>query len=104
MKATFSRVRYASAVLLVAAVGVCAPMYLWAQPGSHPGGIGLNERVASLEAAVAQLTTALAAETAARQAADAALQASIDAVSVATTVPPVLTQLANFITIDSNTL
>src|SRR5438132_8316463 len=103
MKAMFSRVRYVSAVLLVAAVGVCAPMYLRAQSGNNAGGVGLNARVASLEAAVAQLTAALAAETAARQTADAALQASIDAVSVGT-VPAVLTQLANYVTIDSNTI
>jgi hypothetical protein len=53
---------------------------------------------------VSQRSAALAAETAARQAAETALQVSIDAVSTGSTVPAVLTQLANYITIDSNTI
>ena len=103
MKATFVRLRYMCAGLVVVVLAASAPVYVRAQRGGNAGGNGLNERVASLEAAVAQLTAALAAETAARQTADAALQASIDAVSVGT-VPAVLTQLANYVTIDSNTI
>jgi len=108
MKATFVRLRYVSAVLVVAALAASAPVYVGAQragnAGANAGGNGVPERVASLEAAVAQLTAALAAETAARQAADAALQDAIDALSTGTTVPPVLTQLANYVTIDPNTI
>lgn len=102
MKATFVRLQYVSAVLFVVALGVSAPVYLRAQGGA--GGAGLNQRVAALEATVTQLTAALATETAARQAAEEALQSSIDALSSAGAVPPVLTQLANYLTINPNTI
>ena len=104
MKATFVRLRYMCAGLIVVVLAASAPVYVRAQRGGNAGGNGLNERVASLEAAVAQLTAALAAETAARQAADTALQNAIDALSAGTTVPPVLTELANYVTIDPNTI
>ena len=104
MKATFVRLRYMCAGLVVVVLAASAPVYVRAQRGGNAGGNGLNERVASLEAAVAQLTAALAVETAARQAADTALQNAIDAVSTGTTVPPVLTELANYVTIDPNTI
>src|SRR5437762_1491002 len=90
MKATFVRLRYVCAGFLVVTLAASAPAYVRAQRGGNAGGMGLNERVASLEAAVAQLTAALADETAARQAADAALQDAIDALSAGSTLPPVL--------------
>ena len=103
MKVTFIRL-YVSAVLLVIALGVSAPAYVQAQRGGNPAGGGVNDRIAALEASVAQLTTALAAETAARQAADAALQDIIDDLPAGTTVPPVLTELANYLTINPNAM
>jgi hypothetical protein len=103
MTATFARLRYVCAGFIVIAIATSAPAYLRAQRGA--GGVpGLNDRVASLEAAVAQLNAALAAGTAARQAADAALQDAIDALSTGSTVPPVLTALANYVTIDPHTI
>jgi hypothetical protein len=103
MKVTFIRL-YVSAALLVIALGVSAPTYLQAQRGGNPAGGGVNDRIAALETSVAQLTAALAAETAAREAADAALQSSIDAIPGGGTVPAVLTELANYITINPNAM
>lgn len=101
MTSLFVCVRYISAVLCVVALGISAPVYVGAQRGGGAGGNGVNERIESLEAAVAQLTTALAAETAAREAADAALQESIDEVSGGS-IPQVLTDLANYVTVNPN--
>ena len=100
MNATFSRMRDVLAILLVTTLGVS----VHAQSGGNAGAAGVNQRIAALEAAVAALTDALAAETAAREAAEAALQAGIDAVSTGATGPPVLTQLANYVTINPNTI
>ena len=102
MRVTFLRVRNVSVVLVVLAVAASIPAYPRAQSGN--GGGGVNQRLAALEAAVAQLSADLAAETAARQAADAALQAAIDAASGGTPVPAVLTELANYVTINPNTI
>ena len=101
MTSMFVRVRYISAVLFVVALGVSAPVYLGAQRGGNAGGNGLSARVESLEAAVAQLTSALAAETEAREAAEAALQESIEELSGGS-IPQVLTDLANYVTVNPN--